>query len=87
MGDEVLVQTADAIRGSIRAADSVIRWGGEEFMILAPHTDDAELGCGGAIARLLEGGTRVHIAVFSTAEESLPKGASLTRRYCTSFTR
>jgi len=39
VGDEVLVETADAIRGAIREADSVIRWGGEEFMILAPHTD------------------------------------------------
>lgn len=41
-------------------------------LVLAPHTDDAELGCGGTMARLLEGGTRVVVAAFSTATESLP---------------
>jgi LmbE family N-acetylglucosaminyl deacetylase len=41
-------------------------------LVLAPHTDDAELGCGGTIARLCEEGVTVHVAAFSTAEESLP---------------
>jgi len=47
-----------------------------KVLILAPHTDDAELGCGGSISKFLEEGKSVHIAVFSTAEESLPKGAA-----------
>ena len=44
--------------------------------MLAPHTDDVELGCGGTIARFLEekDDVEIHIAVFSTAEESVPKG-------------
>lgn len=41
-------------------------------LVLAPHTDDAELGCGGTLARLLEAGTEVHVMVFSTASDSLP---------------
>ena len=41
-------------------------------LVLAPHTDDAELGCGGTLARLLENGTEVHAMVFSTASDSLP---------------
>ena len=41
-------------------------------LVLAPHTDDAELGCGGTLARLLESGAEVHAAVFSTASDSLP---------------
>ena len=41
-------------------------------LVLAPHTDDAELGCGGTMARLLEGDTEVHVMVFSTASDSLP---------------
>ncbi len=45
------------------------------ILVLAPHTDDAELGCGGSIARWLEEGIEVFIAVFSTAELSLPDGA------------
>lgn len=44
-------------------------------LVLAPHTDDAELGCGGTIARLLEEGAHISIAVFSTAEESRPPDA------------
>lgn len=43
-------------------------------LILAPHTDDAELGCGGTIARLVEEETAVFVAAFSTAEASLPPG-------------
>jgi LmbE family N-acetylglucosaminyl deacetylase len=45
------------------------------LLVLAPHTDDAELGCGGSIAHLLSIGFQVHVAVFSTCEESLPVGA------------
>ena len=37
-------------------------------LVLAPHTDDAELGCGGTIARLLTDGADVLVAAFSTAE-------------------
>ena len=29
-------------------------------LILAPHTDDGEFGCGGAISRMLELGANVH---------------------------
>lgn len=46
----------------------------QRLLVLAPHTDDAELGCGGAIARFLEEGLDIHIAAFSTAEESLQEG-------------
>lgn len=45
-------------------------------LILAPHTDDAELGCGGSIARFVEEGTEVHVAAFSRAEDSLPPGSA-----------
>lgn len=43
-------------------------------LVLAPHTDDGELGCGGTIARLREAGSRVVYAAFSTAKQSLPPG-------------
>ena len=48
----------------------------QRVLVLAPHTDDAELGCGGTIARLLREGDDVFVAAFSTAEESLPPGAA-----------
>ena len=48
------------------------------ILALAPHTDDVELGCGGTIARLVEEGKEVFVAVFSTAQESVPAGAPAT---------
>jgi len=50
----------------------------ERLLVLAPHTDDAELGCGGTIARLLEAGTEVYVVALSTADDSLPPGAPPT---------
>jgi diguanylate cyclase (GGDEF)-like protein/PAS domain S-box-containing protein len=39
VGDDVLVQLCDVLRGNLRAGDHFARWGGEEFMILTPETD------------------------------------------------
>lgn len=44
------------------------------ILILAPHTDDGELGCGATIAKAIEQGANVYYAAFSTAEESVPEG-------------
>lgn len=46
---------------------------GKKVFILAPHTDDGELGCGGSIVRMLEEGADVYYVAFSTAEQSVPK--------------
>lgn len=45
-----------------------------KVLVLAPHTDDGELGAGGFISKLIENGSDVYYAAFSTAEESVPKG-------------
>lgn len=44
----------------------------KRVLILSPHTDDAELGAGGLIAKLLEEGHRLHWIVYSSARESVP---------------
>lgn len=44
------------------------------ILILAPHTDDGELGCGGTIARLVREGHEVHYVAFCSCDESLPEG-------------
>ena len=38
-GDEVLKQASEAIRGTLRTGDMLVRWGGEEFLLILPNTD------------------------------------------------
>jgi LmbE family N-acetylglucosaminyl deacetylase len=46
----------------------------DNVLVLAPHTDDGEFGCGGTMARLIENGVKVTYAAFSTAAKSVPAG-------------
>lgn len=46
----------------------------KKVVILAPHTDDGELGCGATIAKILEEGAIVYYVALSTAEQSVPEG-------------
>jgi LmbE family N-acetylglucosaminyl deacetylase len=42
------------------------------ILVLAPHTDDGEFGCGASISKFLSLGKEVYYAAFSLAEESVP---------------
>lgn len=44
----------------------------KKVLVLAPHTDDGELGCGGSINRLIEEGSEVYYVAFSICTRSLP---------------
>jgi len=44
-----------------------------KILILSPHTDDGEFGCGGSIAKFVKQGAEVHYAAFSIAEDSVPE--------------
>ncbi len=46
----------------------------KKILILAPHTDDGELGCGGTIAKFIEEKKQVFYVAFSSAEKSVPPG-------------
>jgi N-acetylglucosamine malate deacetylase 1 len=46
----------------------------KKILVLAPHTDDGELGCGGAIAKFCAAGKEVHYAAFCLCSRSLPTG-------------
>ena len=41
-GDAVLVQVAEILRTTFRTSDSIIRWGGEEFVVVARFVDRRE---------------------------------------------
>lgn len=39
VGDRVLENVSRLLRACVRATDGVVRWGGEEFLIILPHCD------------------------------------------------
>lgn len=41
------------------------------MLVLSPHTDDAELSCGGTIMKMIKKGYQVTVIVFSNCENSL----------------
>ena len=68
-GDQVLEQVARVMQKSVRAVDSLGRYGGEEFLLVLPDTDIA-------------GAERVAEKIRSAVEElefSLPKGTATTK--------
>lgn len=46
----------------------------KNILVLAPHTDDGELGCGATIAKAIRAGATVTYIAFSAAEESVDSG-------------
>jgi LmbE family N-acetylglucosaminyl deacetylase len=46
------------------------------ILVISPHTDDGELGCGGTIARYIQEGNSVHYVALSSCEKSVPEGCS-----------
>jgi len=85
-GDAVLTQFAAALRDTIRREDYLIRYGGEEFIILLPDTDlDRAIEIAGRLRRILEtlpvrlpdGGTIRKTASFGIA--SFQKGWNAER--------
>lgn len=45
----------------------------KKVLVLAPHTDDLEFGCGGTVAKLIENGNEVYCAAFSACRQSVRK--------------
>ncbi len=43
----------------------------KKALVLAPHTDDGEFGCGGTISYLIAEGVKVFYAAFSACEQSV----------------
>ena len=50
----------------------------QRALVLAPHTDDGEFGCGGTTARIVEAGCEVRYVAFSIAtRDAVPSVAAL----------
>jgi LmbE family N-acetylglucosaminyl deacetylase len=43
----------------------------KRILVLAPHTDDGEFGCGGTIAKFIKEGHEVYYAAFSACQQSV----------------
>lgn len=37
----MLIAAVDAVRRTLRGGDALVRWGGEEFLVVLPNTDSA----------------------------------------------
>jgi len=46
----------------------------DKILFISPHVDDAELGCGGTIARFISEGKDVYCAAFTDCRNAIPKG-------------
>jgi N-acetylglucosamine malate deacetylase 1 len=46
----------------------------QTILVLAPHTDDGELGAGGSIARWASEGHNIHYVAFSACQTAIPDG-------------
>lgn len=44
---------------------------GKKILLLSPHTDDGELGCGATVSKLIREGKQVYYAAFSACEQSV----------------
>ncbi|WP_110666549.1 GGDEF domain-containing protein [Salinicola halophilus] len=52
VGDEVLVAFSRLVERTVRSTDTLIRWGGDEFLLLLPGLDDVSAGA--AITRVMK---------------------------------
>ncbi len=69
-GDQVLCTVADCMRDALRAEDVYGRWGGDEFLVVLPHTDSS--GAKAAAERLRDAARAVELP-----DVGLPAGISL----------
>jgi len=74
-GDRVLHNAAEALQKTLRQSDIVVRWGGEEFLVIMPETDGA-----GAISAL----KRLRTNGLGLRPDGTPQTASIGLAECLS---
>jgi len=75
-GDQVLQRLAELLQECVRAEDIVVRWGGEEFLVVLPHTLYRSLG---------EFAERLRLSVANETFR-LPSGEGLRKTASVGFT-
>jgi len=75
-GDQVLRRFAELLQGCVRAEDIVVRWGGEEFLVVLPHTKYSSLN---------EFAERLRVAVESE-DFQLPSGDVINKTCSVGYT-
>lgn len=73
-GDQLLVEVAQLLRSCCRQDDVIVRWGGDEFVVLLPRTD--EEGCAAVQARIKKACSEYKVDGFPV---SLSLGAATKR--------
>ncbi len=69
VGDEVLRKVADVISHSVRSSDLPCRYGGEEFAVIAPHTD--RKGAKLLAERIRSGISKIEVSATDGSKQTL----------------
>jgi two-component system cell cycle response regulator len=74
VGDDVLRDVAEILRGLVRGNDLVARYGGEEFVVMLPETDDAGAD---RFAERVRAGIRAHRFAGRPGQEAIALTTSI----------
>jgi diguanylate cyclase (GGDEF)-like protein len=69
VGDQILVQAAEVILANLRSSDTAARYGGDEFVLLLPHT---------SVEMALNVGERIRQGLILTTRQGTPASGGVT---------
>ncbi len=79
-GDVLIKTVATRLRDACRQYDSVVRWGGDEFIVVCPHTDDREVAILAERVRAMVAGEPVAVTDSATMDVTISVGTASAKR-------